>query len=183
MPTSTAPTHRQADGPTASPAGWPTDQLEFAIQEETPFAKLTRALLDRSAGMFDLDLSMTLSDYQNRWLDLVAIGHEETATARAESARLHRLAEAGGTQRRRWQAEAGQVDDFIADALPVLEAWYVNATGPLLAAFDERHPGDEWFGAILAHNHASDDFGTMTLQAIIDQADEEPAAARQYNPL
>ena len=104
-------------------------------------------------------------------------------TARAESARLHRLAEAGGTQRRRWQAEAGQVDDFIADALPVLEAWYVNATGPLRAAFDARPPGDESFGALLAHPHASDAVGTMTLQAIIAQADEEPAAARQHNPL
>ncbi len=48
----------------------------------------------------------------------------------------------------------------------------MNATGPLLAAFDERHPGDEWFGAILADNRASEAYGTMTLQAIIDQADD-----------
>ena len=173
MPTSTAPTHcRQDDRPAANPAGWPTDQLEFAIQEETPFAKLTHALLDRSAGMFDLDLSMTLAEYQNRWLDLVAIGHEETATARAESARLHRLAEAGGPQRRRWRAEADRVDDFIADAMHALEDWFIAASEPLLAAFDEGHPGDEWFGVILADNRASEAYGSMTLQAIIDHADE-----------
>ena len=164
MPPSTATTHRrQADRPAASPAGWPTDQLEFVIREETPFSTLTRALLERSAGMFDLDLSMTLAEYQNRWLDLVAIGHEETATARTESARLHQQAEAGGPQRRRWRAEAGRVDDFIADALHVLEDWFIAATEPLLATFDERHPGDEWFGVILADNRASEAYGTMDL--------------------
>lgn len=122
MTTTTAPTaSRQTDRPTASPAAeWPTDQLEFAIQEETPFSQLTRALLDRTAGMFDLHHGMILAEYQNRWLDLVAIGHEETATARTESARLHRQAEAG-PQRRRWRAEADRVDGFIADALHVLE--------------------------------------------------------------
>ena len=62
------------------------------------------------------------------------------------------------------------MDDFIADALPVAEAWFMSATGPLLAAYDEQHPGDEWFGAILADNHASDDYGNMTLRAIIDLA-------------
>ena len=172
MPTSTALTNRrQDDRHTVSPAGWPTDQLVFVIHEETPVSKLARALLDRSAGMFDLDLSMTLAEYQNRWLDLVAIGHEETATARAESARLHRLGEAG-PQRRRWLAEADRVDGFIADAMHVLEDWFVAATEPLLATFDERHPGDEWFGLILADYRASEAYGTMTLQAIIAQADE-----------
>ena len=172
MLTTTAPTDRRpADQPTASPAGWHTDQLEFAIQEKTPFSQLTRALLDRTAGMFDLHYGMTLSEYQNRWLDLVAIGHEETATARAESARLHRQAEAG-PQRRRWRAEVDRVDGFIADAMHVLEDWFVAATEPLLATFDERHPGDEWFGLILTDYRAAEAYGSMTLQAIIDQADE-----------
>ena len=173
MTTTTAPTaSHQTDRPAASPAGWPSDQLEIAIQEETPFAQLTRALLDRSAGMFELHLGMTLAEYQNRWLDLVAIGHEETATARTESARLHRQAEAGGPQRRRWRAEADRVDDFIADAMHVLEDWFTAATEPLLATFDERHPGDEWFGVILADNRASEAYGTMTLRAIMDEADD-----------
>ena len=173
MLTTAAPAHRhQGDRPTASPAEWPTDQLELAILEETPFSKLARALLDRSAGMLDLALGMTLAEYQNRWLDLVAIGHEETATARAESARLHRLAEAGGTQRRRWRAEAERVDGFIADAMHVLEDWFCAATEPLLATFDERHPGDEWFGLILSDYRAAEVYGSMTLQTIIDQADE-----------
>jgi hypothetical protein len=172
MPTSATSTLRsQADQPTASPSGWPMDQLEFAIQEETPFSQLASTLLDRTAGMFDLHLGMTLTEYQNRWLDLVAIG-QETTTARAESARLHQLAEARGLQRRRWQAQAGRVDDFIADALHVLEDWFIAATKPLLAAFDERHPGDEWFGVILADNRASEAYGTWTLQTIIDEAGE-----------
>ena len=71
-------------------------------------------------------------------------------TARAESARLYQQAEAGGPQRRRWRAEADRVDGFIADALHVLEDWFIAATEPLLATFEERHPGDEWFGVILA---------------------------------
>ena len=99
MLTTTATTHRPAD--------WPADQLEFSIQEETPFSKLTRALLDRTAGMFNLNAGMTSAEYQNRWHDLVAIGHEETATARTESARL---AEAGETHRRCWRAEVDRVD-------------------------------------------------------------------------
>ena len=127
MPTSTAPTHRrQADRPTASPAGWPTDQLEFVIQEETPFLPTHPRLARPQRRDVRPHLGMTLAEYQNRWLDLVAIGHEETATARTESARLHRQAEAGGPQRRRWRAEADRVDDFIADAMHVLEDWFIG---------------------------------------------------------
>ena len=116
---------------------------------------------------------MTLAEYQNRWLDLVAIGHEETATARDRERRgCTGWPRPGVRQRRRWRAEADRVDDFIADAMHVLEEWFIAASEPLLAAFDERHPGDEWFGVILADNRASEAYGTMTLHTIIDQAEE-----------
>ena len=56
------------------------------------------------------------------------------------------------------------LDDFITDALHVLEDWFSAATEPLLATFDERHPKDKWLGVILADDRASEAY----------QADEQP---------
>ena len=49
------------------------NQLEFAMPEKTPFDALASTLLNRTAEMFDLHLGMTLSEYQNRWLDIVDV--------------------------------------------------------------------------------------------------------------
>ena len=149
-------------------AGGLLDQLEFTLSEESPFVGLGSELLSRTAGMFDLHLGMTLSDYQNRWLEVVAVVEEVTATARTESVRLHKLVQEKGSQRRRWQADAKTVDDFIAHAFHIAEDWFMSATEPLLAAYDERFPEDEWFGLILAEYRACEAYGSMTLRAIID---------------
>lgn len=144
------------------------DQMEFSLPEETSFDALANELLSRTRGMFGLHLRMTLAEYQNRWLEIVAVAQEVTKTARAESARLHRLEKAKGPQRRRWQAEAKNVDGFIADAFHAAEAWFLAETEPLLAAYDERFPEDEWFGLILADYRACEAYGSLTLQQIID---------------
>ena len=120
------------------------NQLEFALPQETAFDALASTLLDRTAEMFDLHLGMTLSEYQNRWLDIVDVATDVTATAKAESVRLHKLAKASGArERRRWQAEAQKVDGFISGALRAAEEWFFNATEPLMAAYEARFPDDE----------------------------------------
>ena len=151
------------------------NQLEFALRDETPFDSLASALLNRTAEMFDLHLVMTLSEYQNRWLDIVDVATEVTAAAKAESVRLHKLAKASGSrERRRWQAEAQKVDGFISGALRAVEEWFLNATEPLMAAYDARFPDDEWFGLVLAECRACEAYGSLTLQEIIDFGDDEP---------
>ena len=151
------------------------DQLEFVLAEETPFDALASTLLNRTAEMFDLHLGMTLSEYQNRWLDIVDVATEVTAAAEAESVRLHKLAKASGTrERRRWQAEAQKLDGFISGALRAAEEWFLNATEPLMAAYEARFPDDEWFGLVLADYRACEAYGSLTLQQIIDLAESEP---------
>ena len=150
-------------------------QMEFALPEETPFDALASTLLNRTAEMFDLHLGMTLSEYQNRWLDIVDVATEVTAAASAESVRLHKLAKASGSrERRRWQAEARKVDDFIAGALRAAEAWFLNATEPLMAAYEARFPDDEWFGLVLAEYRACEVYGSLTLHEIIALGEDEP---------
>ena len=150
-------------------------QMEFALPEETPFDALASTLLNRTAEMFDLHLGMTLSEYQNRWLDIVDVATEVTAAASAESVRLHKLAkESGSRERRRWQAEARKVDDFIAGALHAAEEWFLNATEPLMAAYEARFPDDEWFGLVLAEYRACEAYGSLTLHEIIDLGGDEP---------
>ncbi len=151
------------------------DQLEFALPQETPFDALASALLNRTAEMFDLHLGMTLSAYQNRWLDIVDVATDVTATAQAESVRLHKLAKAGDSrERRRWQAEAQKVDGFISGALRAAEEWFLNATEPLMAAYEAQFPDDEWFGLVLADYRACEAYGSLTLQQIIDLGVSEP---------
>lgn len=144
------------------------DQIEFGLPEETPFDALAGELLSRTKGMFDFHLGMALGEYQNRWLEIVAVAQEVTEPAAAESARLHGLVKAKGPQHRRWQAEAKKVDGFVADAFHAAEARFLSATEPLLAAYDERFPEDEWFGLVLADYRACEAFGSLTLQQIID---------------
>ena len=151
------------------------DQLEFALPQKTPFDALASTLLNRTAEMFDLHLGMTLSEYQNRWLDIVDVATEVTAAASAESVRLHKLAkESGSRERRRWQAEAQKVDGFIAGALSAAEEWFLNATEPLMAAYEARFPDDEWFGLVLAEYRACEAYGSLTLHEIIDLGGDEP---------
>ena len=151
------------------------DQLEFVLAEETPFDGLATTLLNRTAEMFDLHLGMTLSEYQNRWLDIVDVATDVTATAKAESVRLHKLAKANGArERRRWQAEAQKVDGFISGALRAAEEWFLNVTEPLMAAYEDRFPEDEWFGLVLADCRACESYGSLTFQRIIDLAESEP---------
>ena len=151
------------------------DQLEFALPQETPFDLLASTLLNRTAEMFDLHLGMTLSEYQNRWLDIVDVATEVTAAAKAESVRLHKLAkESGSRERRRWQAEAQKVDGFISGALRAAEEWFLNATEPLMAAYEARFPDDEWFGLVLADYRACEAYGSLTLQQIIDLGEGDP---------
>ena len=150
-------------------------QLEFALPQETPFDALASRLLDRTAEMFDLHLGMTLSDYQNRWLDIAEVATDVTAAAEAESVRLHKLAKASGArERRRWQAEAQQVDGFVSGALRAAEEWFLNATEPLMAAYEARFPDDEWFGLVLADYRACEAYGSLTLQQIIDLGESDP---------
>ena len=170
-----APSSMQTPSPNQTGGGRPRptvgelmDQLAFTLYEESPFIGLGSELLDRAAGMFDLHLGMTLSDYQNRWLEVVAVVEEVTAAARTESVRLHKLVQEKGSQSRRWQAEAKKVDDFIAHAFHVAENWFMSATEPLLATYDERFPDDEWFGLVLADYRACEAYGSLTLQQIID---------------
>ena len=151
------------------------DQLEFVLAEETPFDALASTLLNRTAEMFDLHLGMTLSEYQNRWLDIVDVATDVTATATAESVRLHKLAKAGGSrERRRWQAEAQKVDGFISGALRAAEEWFLSATEPLMATYEARYPDYEWFGLVLADYRACEAYGSLTLQQIIDLGELGP---------
>ncbi len=151
------------------------DQLEFALSQETPFDALASTLLDRTAEMFDLHFGMTLNEYQNRWLDIVDVATDVTATAEAESVRLHKLAKAGGArERRRWQAEAQKVDGFISGALRAAEEWFLGATESLMAAYEARFPDDEWFGLVLADYRACEAYGSLTLQQIIGLAESGP---------
>ena len=153
------------------------DQLEFALSEQTPFDALATTLLNRTAEMFDLHLGMTLSEYQNRWLEIVDVATEVTAAARVESVRLHKLAKTSPSrERRRWQAEAQKVDAFVSGALRAAEEWFLNATEPLIAAYEARFPDDEWFGLVLAEYRACEAYGSLTLQQIIDLGgdDDQP---------
>ena len=150
------------------------DQLEFALPQETPFDALATTLLNRTAEMFDLHLGMTLSEYQNRWLDIVDVATDVTATAKAESARLHKLAKGSGSrERRRLQAEAQKVDGFVSGALRAAEEWFLSASEPLMAAYEARFPDDEWFGLVLADYRACEAYGSLTLQQIIDLGDAD----------
>ena len=162
-------------GRARSPLSMAAGQMEFALPAETPFDALASTLLNRTAEMFDLHLGMTLSEYQNRWLDIVDVATEVTAAASAESVRLHKLAKEGGSrERRRWQAEAQKVDGFIAGALRAAEEWFLNATEPLMAAYEARFPDDEWFGLVLAEYRACEAYGSLTLHEIIDLGEDEP---------
>ncbi len=150
------------------------DQLEFVLSEQTPFDALATTLLNRTAEMFDLHLGMTLSEYQNRWLDIVDVATEVTAAAKAESVRLHKLAKASSSrERRRWQAEAQKVDGFVSGALRAAEDWFLNATEPLVAAYEARFPDDEWFGLVLTEYRACEAYGSLTLQQIVDLGGDE----------
>ena len=171
-----APALDTARGGQARPAlPMAAGQLEFALPEETPFDALASTLLNRTAEMFDLHLDMTLSEYQNRWLEIVDVATEVTAAASAESVRLHKLAkESGSRERRRWQAEARKVDGFIAGALRASEEWFLNATEPLMAAYEARFPDDKWFGLVLAEYRACEAYGSLTLHEIIDLGEDEP---------
>ena len=118
-------------------------QMEFALPEETPFDALASTLLNRTAEMFDLHLGMTLSEYQNRWLDIVDVANGSDGGSQcAESVRLHKLAKgklapasaaAGRPRRGRWTVSS-------AGALRAAEAWFLNATEPLMAAYEARFP-------------------------------------------
>ncbi len=157
------------------------DQLEFALSEQTPFDALATTLLNRTAEMFDLHLGMTLSEYQNRWLEIVDVATEVTAAASAESVRLHKLAKVSPSrERRRWQAEAQKVDGFVSGALRAAEEWFLNATEPLMAAYEARFPDDEWFGLVLAEYRACEAYGSLTLRQIIDLGgDDEPPSGSE----
>ncbi len=152
------------------------NQLEFVLPQETPFDALASTLLNRTAEMFDLHLGMTLSEYQNRWLDIVDVATDVTAAAEAESVRLHKLAKASGPRERsRWQAEAQKVDGFISGAMRAAEEWFLNATEPLMAVYEARFPDDNWFGLVLAEYRACEAYGSLTLQQIIDLGESAPS--------
>ena len=49
---------------------------------------------------------------------------------------------------------------------------FLNATEPLMAAYEARFPDDEWFGLVLADYRACEAYGSLTLQQIIDLGSE-----------
>ena len=146
----------------------PRRQMELPLD---PFETLGKRLLERTEKMCRLKLDMTLAEYHNQCVALVALQDEVCVLVRNQIKRLEAcVRREQGKERRRAKEEIEKLRALLKDASAVIESRFLAATEPILAASEKYHDrDDEWFSNTISDARACEHIGHLTLRQIIEQ--------------